>query len=427
MKKSLIVLFAAAALLSACNKEEASVANVNDSTRTVKFSMENLYQFNTKAEMAPSGVVGVYAYTAGTVAEGGANAAYTITAMPTTEPAAAGTLSGTGIKWGVEQMGTNTATDFFAMYPREATDQRNAFSPSTDLAYSISNTEESVAYAKDFMVAYKSEYPGADTENPRGVAFNFQHPFAMLRYVITNSSDDAIKEVWISGVHVNGDLDYTTAAITATGEAETQFYLVKESEVGNVLTYYCIIVPEAGINPTITVKTWSNATSTYALTAAQNFVAGNRYTANITYDFTHSAASSNRTMTATFNVTDWAGETVVTPGAGSTPTGSDDWPYIRGNNISGIADWDEPLAMSCVGPNSYRKVITLTAAGAFKIFKSESNTWLGKTGNGDTSVGNEWTKWTTGGDDVPISAGTHTIYFYYDNNQIWVHAGDVTM
>ena len=271
--------------------------------------------------------------------------------------------------------------------------------------------------------------PGADVENPNKVTFNFTHPFAMLRYVITNTSDDAIRDVKISGVHTSGNLAFATAAITPSGDAQTAFQLAQESVVDNVLTFYVVIVPEENINPTITISTWSGATSSFSLSASRDFVAGKKYTAAITYNHTHTVVTSNRTAVADFTVSEWAEENVTAGVEAGYSSDNDNWPVVRGEGITG-SSWDGGLPMSCIGQNSYRKVITLEGDGthAFKVYKA-SGLWYGVY---STQTVDDWSKvvTTTGASPNVTLTGdaddTFTVYYYSDNNEIWFKAGDVT-
>ena len=437
MKKLVFALAVVAAALCACTKAE-NPTSVSDEARVVKFSMGNFYSFNTRAAIAADTHVAIYAGDPINML----NQDYTVSAMPVANPATAGTLSGSSILWGVEQIGTINATKFFAMYPYQNEGDRNMFSATNDLNYVITNDANSEEYARDFLVDQQDVAPGLDDEHPNTVSFNLHHPFAMLRYVITNSSDDAIRKVEIYGVHKSGTLAYNTAEMTATGDALTDQNLVEmplEGSEGNVFTYYSVIFPENSINPTIKVTTWGGCTCTYQLSAAQAFVAGKTYTASITYSNTHNKANSNRTVTANFTVTDWeAADSNPSVGGQTGFDGNDHaWPYIKGANINGVEDWTGFVPMTCIGENSYRKVITLKAgetSAEIKIYK-ENGTWYGKSSI-DTYEG--WNKVITttegGADNITVTAesagGSVTIYYYVHENsdphEVWWKAGDVT-
>lgn len=435
MKKIFAVIFAAAAVLAACNKTEFK-APVSDGARVVKFGVTNFYSFDTKAALAASSHVAIYAGAPINVK----NADYTVATMPTAEPAASGTLSGSSILWGVEQMGTATNTKFFAMYPRETSDANNAFDAEHPLPYAIEASAESEAYARDFLVDVVDQNPGADVEHPNTVTFNLEHPFVLLRYAITNASpDDVIRKVEIYGVRKAGTIAYATAAATPAGEAiaagEAREMLL-ESEVGSVKTFYSVIMPESvAVNPTIKVTTWGGCTSTYSLSAAQTLVAGKSYTASITYtNDVHTVAASNRTMTAVFDVTDWAA--AAAPAVGSQ-TGYDgnnhNWPFIKGEGFADAGEyWANALPMQCIGENSFKKVLDMTGDALLKVYKptSPEATWCGVS---STETVEGWTKVTlsTSGANIPVEAASGkkcTLYYYPDaaegNGELWFKVDD---
>ena len=425
MKKIFVAILAAAAVFAACNKAEIKTP-VSDEARVVKFGVTNFYTFETKAALAASSHVAIYAGAPINLT----NRDYTVATMPVAEPATAGTLSGSSILWGIEQVGTNTNTKFFAMYPYENVTARDNFDQSHALTYEIEATAGSEAYAKDFLVDVVDQHPGADVEHPNTVTFNLHHPFAMLRYVITNTSDDAIRKVEIYGVHKTGTLAYPTAAVTPSGDAiavGSPREMVLESTAGNVLTFYSVIMPEsAAINPTIKVTTWGGCTSTYALSAAQTFLAGKTYTASITYSNIHTAVTSNRTMTATFDVTDWTAASNPTVGEQTGyENNAANWPLVNGQGFTD-ASWETGLPMTCVGENTFRKVLNMTGNGEIKIYKP-TPTWYGV---GSTEDQDPWTKITlsTSNEAANIAiAATDgqkcTVYYYTDSGEVWYQVG----
>ena len=393
----------------------------------MKFDVTNFYSFETKAALAASSHVAIYAGAPLHVK----NADYTVATMPTAEPAAAGTLSGSSILWGIEQIGTATSTKFFAMYPRETADVNNAFDAEHPLPYAIEASAESEAYAKDFLVDVVDQNPGLDVENPNKVTFALEHPFVLLRYAITNASDDAIRKVEIYGVRKAGTIAYATAAATPTGDALAAGEareMVLESEAGNVKTFYSVIMPESvAINPTIKVTTWGGCTSTYALSAAQTFDAGKSYTAAITYSNVHTAITSNRNMVAEFNVTDWTDAAAPTVAAQANYEDNNaNWPLVKGQGFTD-ASWDTGLPMSCVGENTFRKVLNMTGNGEIKIYKA-TPTWYGF---GSTEDQDPWTKITLSTSNeaanIAITATNGqkcTVYYYTDSGEVWYQVGD---
>lgn len=429
MKKIFVAIIAVAAVSAACNKTEIK-APVSDEARIVKFGVTNFYSFETKAALAASSHVAIYAGAPINVK----NADYTVATMPTAEPAAAGTLNGSSIFWGVEQIGTSTNTKFFAMYPYAVSDDRNAFDTEHALPYTI-DTADDEAYAKDFLVGVVDQNPGADVEHPNTVTFNLEHPFVLLRYAITNASDDAIRKVEIYGVRKAGTIAYATAAATPTGDAlaaGAAREMVLESEVGSVKTFYSVIMPESSaITPTIKVTTWGGCTSTYALSAAQTFVAGKSYTASITYSNVHVAVASNRNLTAVFTMADWTAGSAPSVAAQANYDGNEaGWPFLRGTGFG--SSWDDGLAMSCIGENSYKKILNMTGDGLLKVYKATSPTatWCGAA---STETVEGWTKVTlsTSGENIAVASASGkkcTTYYYPDaaegNGELWFKVDD---
>lgn len=437
MKKIIFALCAAAATLVACNKAEVSTPLANGDARVVKFETTNLYSFDTKVAIDANTHVGIYATSPAT---GGANADYAVVSLPTTEPVANGTLSGSAIQWGVTQVGTDTPSKFFAMYPYENTSERNSFDAEHPITYTIDDDGDE-AYALDFLVDVVEKAPGNDVEHPEAVAFNLEHPFALLRVVITNTSDDAIKKVEISGVKKEGTLAFNDATITATGaEAVSLRNMPREAgEEGNTTySFYSVIIPQTA-SPVIKITTWTDATSTYTLAADQEFTAGNKYTATIEYNHTHDVRTSVLGTTIGFTVGGWTandlnnGENVTNNSDYSSST--ENWPILRGSGFTN-ASWTQGIRMNCIGENSFRAVITMTGdEGLIKIYK-ENGTWYGK--NASTSESGGWTKWTTttvdGDNNIPITSTSTerkvTVIYYAKSNsdphEVWIHAGDVT-
>lgn len=420
MKKSFIIFLAAAATLCACNKEEVSAPSVSDNARVVKFTTQNLYSFDTKA-MAQNEKISVFA---GSPITDATNKPYTITALPGAE---SGTLSGTGILWGIEQMGTDNPAPFYAIYPYES-DGRSSFAVGTNLAWTISSAAN-VGYAADVLVAYTTAAPGAGEEklvSPDPVALAFEHPFSLLEYTITNNSDDSIKEVAISQVPNDGYLVFGSA-LTAPKEVESVIVLGEEKLNLVDGKYQGVIFPANGISPRITITMWSGATATYNVATPTNFEKGKKYSASITYTHSHSEAASQRNPTIEFTATeDWTTGSMTAPGSQEEVVGISDsaWPGIRGANIQVGDDtpsWDQSVSMKCIGENLFEATITKVAEGnmEFKVYVKSTNTWYGKGGEED-GAGSwaGWKKMTAGSGNVVWGESSATVRF--DGTNIYV-------
>ena len=409
MKKILFVLCAAAATMVACNKAEVAAPVANDDARVVKFETQNLYSFDTKtgSAFAADRHVALYAgspissyhqdYTIGTITEH------------------AGTLTGSSIKWGAEQLGTETATNFLALYPYSADDAGQvAFSEaSPNLAFNINEDE----YASYFMTAFKSQAPGTNAASPNSVALAFTHPFVKLSYSITSPADDAISEVKMYNVKRTGNIAFTTGAATATGDviAEGSAYAVSGSDG----SYWTIIMP-GSCNPTLQVIMRSGLKYEYKLADNQVFEAGKNYTASMTIS-NHSAAVTSRTpITATFTEADWNNQTY-------SPSGNEsgDWYYVAGT-VGTNKDWSEDLPMANVGNDTWRLVVDYDSTPGNKGIKIKKNkSWDYAYGYSDaiTYSGDASTNGSQGyfeltniaGDSYNIKlgeSGTYTIFYF---------------
>ena len=439
MKKILFVLCAAAATLVACNKAEVAAPVANDDARVVKFSTRNLYSFETKAAMAANSQVSIFA---GAPINAN-NQLYTVGTMPDGDTP--GSLTGTSIKWGLEQMGTSTESPFYAIYPYYETRTLNTTTPLSWPITTAANVEE----AMDVLVAYSSQYPGDNLTSPNSVSFNFTHPFALLEYTVTNNSDDTINYIELSGVYVNGSL-VMSDALTNKGESTGTQRLFKSGE-----KYYGVVYPETGVTPVVTIHLYSGATATYTLAGTQSFVAGSKYSASLEYSKSHNGVTSQNTVVASFTVSQNWPDVATSMGetSGGTPSGgvSDaNWPFLKGENatLNGNAlNWDTGIAMKCIGANSFYAVVTLTAASAQIKVNDMVSKWYGWNGaptakvddNGATTEETDetkyWKKYVGNGDgNIQLSGAVNdkfSVYFYingdnHDNSEVWVKKGEVT-
>lgn len=437
MKKSFILILAAAATLVACQKSQ--VVTPKENNRLVKFTTENLYQFDTKAM---TGSVKVWA---GSPIN--SNSEYSISGS---------NLTGGSLLWGVEQAGTTTPSYFFAKYPYVAGDAFTHTSAAYDCSIDVSTGDAktiAIDAAVNLMVAATKAAPGTG-EDPAAVAFSFKHPFAKLVYNVTNNSDDAVQFATISGVAWNGSIDYTetdadapqqltvtatpTAARTTGAEASNEFMNGGWDSTAEKYVYYTISLPAASMSPVITIKMYSGATYTYSLSSAITLEAGKIYTANITLGNTHnhSSVTNNRTVTATFTETDWAdaaSQPSLAVSDGYDASGITYWAYVSASSYDGSTynNFATKKPMSLVGDHLWKTTITFAAAGTDDVRKFKlriNDAWVGQTAK--TSDDHDWSVWTVAegtGDDISNSfkaSTTYTIYFKnYGTKQCYVKEG----
>lgn len=427
MKKIFIAVLAVAATLTACNKAEIQ-APVSDASRVVKFTAENLYSFDTKAAMAVDGEVSIFAGNPINVA----NKHYKITSM---DPGTLGKASGeTDIEWGIEQIGTDTETPFYAIFKYES-DGRSSFAPGTDLPWTIA-TDGNVEYAMDVLVAYSEAAPGAGKlTEPDAVPFAFSHPFALLEYTVTNNSDDTVKEINVSGIPNDGFLTMSSSLTTRQYKEEE---VVKTKALGSEKLfakdgkYYAVIFPAANISPVVTITLWSGATATYNVATPTTFEAGKKYSATVSYSHAHTETASERQATITFTKTEeWtAGSFAADPGAQNETVGVADnvWPGIRGSNFtvgSTAANWDQSIPMTCIGENLFQAVLTKVDEEGYMEFKvvTGGSTWYGRYGDNYDGSG-DWTGWKVynpGADNIIWGVSPVTVVFNNSDHKFYVH------
>lgn len=446
MKKILFILCAAAATLVACNKAEVA-APVANSSRIVRFETENLYSFETKA-MSAGEFVGIWS---AAPAEVGSNVKYTIA-----EGSPKKTLSATSpILWGVEQAGTSTTSDFFAVYPWK--DAETFTHGSTGYVYNVDLTTgdtktASIERAEQLMVAASKAAPGTG-ETPDPVDLSFKHPFAKIVYTITNNSDDAIRCATISGVYWNGSIDYSGEGpvydVTATlsgsatdGTEANKTWLNGNSTDG----FYTITYPKSDLAPAIKVFMYSGATYTFSLSSTLNAQAGKVYTASITLDHLQTQTSNGRSIAGTFTESDWSDPVAQTVASsnGYEEGEMESRPQLKGRNLkvgsNASGDFERDYPMALVGVNDldehiYRITVQKNAAVNTSMeFKVKvGNNWYGKDSQADETGSTGWVKVTGDGanNDPNMEWGYSddadsyvTIYYNYTSHCMYVKSGE---
>lgn len=359
--KKFLTFFAAAAALVACNKTADTTQAPG--SREVKFTVSNLYTVTTKTAIADDSHVAIFA---------GApiNANNVQMTVDMEANATSGTLTPTvtnSLLWAVGQ--TTTATNFFAIYPYEI---GRTLAGDTEaekyLEYDIASASD-VVYANDFLAAAKSQAPGTG-EDPATVALAFKHPFAKLVYNITNTSDDFVSGLKISGIRRTGHVMFTTGAAVPTGEAISADNAVALNENGEN-SFMTVVMPETeAVNPLVVVEMASGAKYTFALSQAIALEAGKVYTASIAISGGHEAEVSDRTVYGSFTVTDWVN---VDAGSmtGGTVTPATKWWYLVGNidAYGGTADgnWSKFVPFKCIGNDLWQVDFYFAGGNGFKL------------------------------------------------------------
>ncbi|MBP5637204.1 MAG: fimbrillin family protein [Bacteroidales bacterium] len=411
MKKSLLILFAAAAALVACNKE----ANVDTpSSEAVKFAVENINTYTVKAAIGDDSVVGLYA--------GAPIAAYDVAGT-----VSGSTITGAAINWTTEQVANDTPSDFWAVYPKLS------LNDNTKLAGYEIKTADNVTYAEDVLIA-----SATGKHSDANVLLSFKHPFAKVIFKVTNNiADDSVKEISVTGFSRKGDIDVAGGgAVSNLLDNADPVAVISKGTEGKVSTFETIVLPQE-VAPVIVVTMNSLRTYTFILTAAYNFQAGKTATAEITVDgSSHGGVSpSSAPVAFAFAATDWITTGVPAVGSFGAAVGGGEtgWWYVRGT-IDGVS-WGDFIPMAASDVNTWTKTINYTPDAAadddskgIKIVYINGGTtdWYGSATV--PAYGTDpflFEDITTSGPNIKLGeAGSYKLNFYSDNHHMHVEKLD---
>lgn len=401
MKKIFLTLCAVALALVACNKTETPATKGTP----VKFSVQNINTYTVKADpIGDASKVSLYA--------GDPIGVYNVEGT-----VSGSTITATGINWTAEQSEANTASEFWAVYPTMA------LSANTNcIGYTIESAEN-VEYADNVLFASTTGKP-----NDASVALNFQHPFAKIQFVITNSiTDDTVKSVAASGFNRTADLNVKTGEISNL-DNPGEVALIASATPG---TYTTVVIPQSAA-PVVVVTMNSGRTYTFTLPAAYSFEAGKIATANITLSASsHGGIDANLAPVAFgFQTTDWASASTAIGSFGDAVAGgASGWWYVRGT--IGGENWGDFLPLASSGENTWTRTINYTPAAAatdgdkgIKIIfiNGEDKTWYGSATTPDYSTNPFlFTGLSTSGPNIDLGeAGNYEISFYSDSKDMHV-------
>ena len=299
--KKLLIIFAAAAALVACNKAETTNSN---EPRAVRFTVQNLGTYELKSPTVALGqtgnsTVGIYA------ADLGANNVEATVSGGTLTPSST-------IYW---RIGQTTASDFIARYPYESV-------ATIDGSYDLpadQTAEDTYTYHANVVTAFTSATP-----DPGTVAFDFKHPFAKVVISITNNlSADAVASVVMKNIKMSASkMDLKTAPATLTltdAVSNVQAYAASENR------YEMIIMPQAAAaNMDIVVTTTLGSIYTFNITnASYDFLAGKVATAAVRLDPIGGDNGGGRTAIGAVSIHDveeWTNGDATTTDGNGTPT-----------------------------------------------------------------------------------------------------------
>lgn len=285
MKKSLLILFAAAAALVACNK-----AAVEDSSlREVKFST-NLNTYTVKAAVEENVLDNVKIIA-------GAPINKTVSATPT-QTDLGGTLTTTPVLyWGA---GQTESTKFVAI----TGGQENIVVDNYDML----SLGYDYAYCSKLMSAVATVAP----ENT--VELNFEHIFSKVVINITNNlGSDAVSKVEFKKVAASAKVNFETCTFENLGE-QTATLPANENTADS--QYAVVIIPQTA-RPEIVVTTQKGAVYTFAVNADFTFQRAKTATVALTLNPSSSIGTLSAVGSMTFTVTDWLPDTSTMTGEGT--------------------------------------------------------------------------------------------------------------
>ena len=349
--KKLLLLPISLLILVSCNKTEKASIPYLESDIPVSFQVNNLNTFTVKSvipEFGDGQTVGIFAG----APINKSNISATIDIDDTDPENVKRTLvPASTIYWGVNQ---SDATDFIAMYPRDAREDFALTSGTTIEAFSI-NSEDNFSHPENFMRAAVT----AAAYSP--VSLNFTHPFVKVIFEITNSiTDDNISGVSIDGFSQTGDLNLKTNTVSNLAAATTVTPYLQGTQ-DKVSTYVAITMPQ-NADPVVTVSMYSGANYVFKLASAFDFEAGKKVTAAITLTGGHSGSTTDRTpVEFGFTVADWVSASAgnMTQSSGGT---TEKWWYIGGTIDN--KNWESYQPMKAIAPYTWEGTIDYTPAVA---------------------------------------------------------------
>lgn len=285
MKKSLLILFAAAAALVACNK-----AAVEDSSlREVKFTT-NLNTYTVKAAVEENVLADVKIIA-------GAPIDKIVSATPT-QTALAGTLTTSPVLyWGA---GQTASTKFVAI----TGGQENIVVDNYDML----SMGYDYAYCSKLMSASATVAP----ENT--VELNFEHIFSKVVINITNNlSYDPVSNVEFKKVAASAKVNFDTREIDNLGE---QTATLPANEITADSQYAVVIIPQTA-RPEIVVTTQKGAVYTFTVNADFTFQRAKTATVELTLNPSSSAGTRAQVGVMNFVVVDWQADNTAMSGEGT--------------------------------------------------------------------------------------------------------------
>jgi len=360
MKRSLITLLAAAAVLAACSKTE-SVLPSGSVSGPVRFTTDiNTYSVKaTDTAFEDNDQVGIFA-----------GAPISVSNVKASVSGSALTPE-TAISW---VPGSTATVSFFAYYPyAEGAVQAYPFAVAANQS-AIADFKKS-----DLMIAKASSAPTTEA-----VALKFNHALSKVVFALDNQlSGVSVTKLEFINVALGAVIDLQTGAVTPSNETLKTVVANKTAENA----YQLLIVPQTA-KPTVKITLSNGEAYLYELAAEFAFKAGKKASANLVVK----QPSDEQEVLFSFEIVDWeADETELAYGE-PVPATPDDVVW----SVVGLGDkWDVDIPMECTisgenpGEGTFEADITFGFGDAFKLRQNKS--W-------DLSAGLKegWTYYGTG-------------------------------
>ena len=386
MKKSLILLAAAAMALVGCNKQASVPAG---QPGDVKFT-SNIQVYTLKATdtaFENGDKIGIFA------------------GAPIGKDNVQAVVSGTSlnhnsaIKW---KDGDNSIVKFYAYYPYVANATKN-------LAFAVQANQNNGGYKKsDLMLASAQS---AQTEN--AVALNFKHALSKVAIgVVNNFTDATVKNVVVEGVALEVGVNLETGALSPAD-------VLPGNITARVIPggYELILVPQTA-SPKIRVSLSNGKEYVFELKGSFEFKAGKKATASLTVD---PQAEANAVLFS-LDVADWGEDD--SPLAFNDPTIEDGAVWQVVGTIGGKT-WENPAIIN-MEENEYGDLeadITYAQGEEFKLHCGD--VWAGINAQWDTEIygigvfsdSNNYLSVADDAKNIKLQeAGEYHLYFDPENN-----------
>ena len=399
--KKILIFFAAAATLVACQKtvEPQYVPG----KEAIKFKT-NLNYYTVKAAVDENVLSDVK-----------------VIAGDPIDQVASGTVEGTTMTvsptlyWGV---GQTKATKFVAITGGQTNIQVNEYkvvNPGGTYDY---------AYCAKLMSASGTATPGNE------VSLSFEHIFSKLVINVDNKlGADVVSSVEVIGLANTAAIDFDAKTVTIDPADNYDSTFPAYEHTANAV-YELALLPQTAA-PTISVTTILGAQYTFVVDGTQQFEfqRGKVATVNITLSGATISGSSTQTPVGSFTinpVADWTEDTTAMPGEPMMGLSDNYW-YIEGT-VNGTS-WGTAYSMTCTATDVWEADFTYQKGAADEGFKLHKTTGWGDAQLGadpDNRVfpadGTLTYGWKAGNENIQLAAAGkyHIKYDFTDGDKVYI-------